>query len=347
MNRSDSKAAKEPLSLEQYVSGTRAGDRAVLARAITLVESQRPDDRHLAQSVLGEILPATGGAIRIGISGVPGVGKSTFIDSFGRLLTGKGHSVAVLAVDPSSSVSGGSILGDKSRMPQLATDPAAFIRPSPNALTPGGVGRRTRESLLLCEAAGFDIVIVETVGVGQSETLVAEMVDFFMVLLLAGAGDELQGIKKGILELADLLAVNKADGENHQRALTAQQEYRAALRYLPSRSSPWQAPVLVVSGLTGDGLEEVWRQVQEHRSMLASSGQLETRRREQNRQWMWSLIEERLKERFLTDSRIRQRLPELEGRVLAGSLTPTMAAEELLRLATAPGEPIDSDRSSR
>jgi LAO/AO transport system kinase len=347
MSESASRPRKNPFTVEQYVTGVRDGDRTILARAITLFESLLPADRHLAQEVLTKILPATGQAVRVGISGVPGVGKSTFIESLGMMLTRQGHQVAVLAVDPSSAVSGGSILGDKSRMPHLAASPAAFIRPSPNALTTGGVGRRTRETMLLCEAAGFDVVIIETVGVGQSETMVAEMVDFFMVLLLAGGGDELQGIKKGILELADLLAVNKADGENHQRALIAQQEYRAALRYLPSRSSPWQAPVLLVSGLTGDGLEEVWRQVQEHRSMLASSGQLETRRREQNRQWMWSLIEERLKERFLTDSRIRQRLPELEGRVLAGSITPTMAAEELLRLATAPGEPIDSDRSSR
>jgi LAO/AO transport system kinase len=318
-----------------------------LARAITLFESQRPADRRLAQEVLTAILPTTGQAIRIGISGVPGVGKSTFIESLGIMLTGKGLEVAVLAVDPSSAVSGGSILGDKSRMPRLAASPAAFIRPSANALTPGGVGRRTRETMLLCEAAGFDVVIVETVGVGQSETMVAEMVDFFMVLLLAGAGDELQGIKKGILELADLLAVNKADGENRQRALTAQQEYEAALRYLPSRSSTWQAPVLTASGRNGDGLEEIWQQVEEHRSVLSSTGQFEARRREQNRQWMWSLIEERLKERFLTDRRVQQRLPELESSVQAGTLTPTMAAEELLQLAAEPSAPIDSDRSSR
>lgn len=346
MSRPAGPLGKDSLTADQYVHGVRIADRAVLARAITLFESQRSADRRLAQEVLTAILPTTGQAIRIGISGVPGVGKSTFIESLGIMLTGKGLEVAVLAVDPSSAVSGGSILGDKSRMPRLAASPAAFIRPSANALTPGGVGRRTRETMLLCEAAGFDVVIVETVGVGQSETMVAEMVDFFMVLLLAGAGDELQGIKKGILELADLLAVNKADGENRQRALTAQQEYEGALRYVPSRSSIWQAPVLTASGLTGDGLEEIWQHVEEHRSVLSSTGQFEARRREQNRQWMWSLIEERLKERFLTDRRVQQRLPELESSVQAGSLTPTMAAEELLQLTAEPSPPIDSDRSS-
>jgi len=339
MSGSESRPAKTLLTLDQYVAGVLGADRAVLARAITLVESRRPVDRRLAQDVLTEILPATGQATRVGISGVPGVGKSTFIEALGVMLTRRGHKVAVLAVDPSSSISGGSILGDKSRMPLLAADPGAFIRPSPNALTPGGVGRRTRETMLLCEAAGFDVVIVETVGVGQSETLVAEMVDFFMVLLLAGAGDELQGIKKGILELADLLAVNKADEDNRQRALTAQQEYTAAMRYLPSRSSSWQAPVVAVSGKTGDGLEGVWQQVEAHRVALSATGELEARRREQNRQWMWSLIEERLKERFQEDPHVQERLPDLERSVLAGALTPTVAAEKLLRLAAGKSDP--------
>jgi len=332
----DGEPRGRPLNLADYVTGIRDRDHAVLARAITLVESQRPEDRHLAQNVLMEILPATGLATRVGISGIPGVGKSTFIDSLGTLLTDAGNQVAVLAVDPSSSVSGGSILGDKSRMPRLAANPAAFIRPSPNALTAGGVGRRTRESMLLCEAAGFDVVMVETVGVGQSETLVAEMVDCFIVLLLAGAGDELQGIKKGILELADILAVNKADGNNRLRAAAARQEYEVAMHYLPPRSSNWQVPVLAVSGLTGDGLEDLWRQIERHREVLGASSELETRRRGQNRQWMWSLIEERLKESFLTDPRVQQRLPELEQSVLRGALTPTRAAEELLQLVAQP-----------
>lgn len=334
MSEADGQATRRSADVDEYVEGIRAADPAVLARAITLVESQRSDDRRLAQKVLEAILPTTGKATRVGISGVPGVGKSTFIEALGMKLTSQGHRVAVLAVDPTSSVSGGSILGDKSRMPQLAASQCAFIRPSPSALTPGGVGRRTRETMLLCEAAGFDVVIVETVGVGQSETLVAEMVDFFMVLLLSGAGDELQGIKKGILELADLLAVNKADGDNRQAAQMAQREYEAAMRYLPSRSTSWQPPVLAVSGLTGQGLEELWGCVEDHRTLMSASGELEDRRREQNRAWMWSLIEERLEETFLSDRRVQSSLPELEKRVLEGSLTPTGAAESLLEIFT-------------
>jgi LAO/AO transport system kinase len=328
---------RRPSSSEiDLVHGIQSGDRAVLARAITLVESQREDDRILAQQILNSLLPLTGRAIRVGITGVPGVGKSTFIDSLGTRLTAEGHRVAVLAVDPTSSVSGGSILGDKSRMPRLAANPKAFIRPSPNALTAGGVGRRTRESMLICEAAGFDVVLVETVGVGQSETMVAEMVDFFMVLVLAGAGDELQGIKKGILELADLIAVNKADGPNWSQALAAQQEYGAAMRYLPSRASKWQAPVLSVSGLHETGLEDLWGEVLRHREIFEANGELELRRREQSKNWMWTLIDERLKEDFLASSRVQERLSELERRVVAGSVTPTQAAEELLGLFTSP-----------
>jgi LAO/AO transport system kinase len=298
-----------------------------------VIESRRVEDRRLAQEILSEILPRTGEALRVGISGVPGVGKSTFIESLGLRLLERGHRVAVLAVDPSSSVSGGSILGDKSRMPRLAASPGAFIRPSPNALTPGGVGRRTRESLLLCEAAGFDVVLVETVGVGQSETLVAEMVDFFLVLLLAGAGDELQGIKKGILELADLVAVNKADGGQRQEALDAVAEYRAALRYLPSRSTAWQPPVLAVSGLTGEGLDEIWKRVLAHDEQMADSSEKTRRRREQNRSWMWSLIDERLHERFRGHPAVQQRLAELEQGVLDGAVSASAAAEELVRLS--------------
>ena len=329
MSRSDPSRGRRALTADEYVAGVLDGDRATLARAITLLESENPDDRQLAQKVLQEILPHTGSAYRVGISGVPGVGKSTFIDSPGMQLTGNGHRVAVLAVDPSSSISGGSILGDKSRMPRLAASSDAYIRPSPNALSPGGVGRRTREAMLLCEAAGFDVVLVETVGVGQSE-IVAEMVDFFLVLLLAGAGDELQGIKKGILELADLLAVNKADGENRDRALAAQKDYENALQYLPARSSVWQPPVAVVSGLTGEGLDLLWQQVMDHREALAGAGELESRRREQHLRWMWSLIDERLKERFLASTRVEARLIDLEAAVLNGEMTPVQAAEEIL-----------------
>lgn len=315
---------------DDYVAGVVEGDRAALARAITLLESERTDDREVAQTVVQQILPRTGSAYRVGVSGVPGVGKSTFIESLGLHLIEKGHRVAVLAVDPSSSISGGSILGDKSRMPRLAASSDAFVRPSPNALSSGGVGRRTREAMLLCEAAGFDVVLIETVGVGQSEILVAEMVDFFLVLLLPGAGDELQGIKKGILELADLLAVNKADGDNRVRALAAQKEYESALQYLPTRSTVWQPKVEVVSGLTGEGLDLLWQQITEHRAALIGAGELESRRQEQNLRWMWSLIDERLKERFLANPEVARSLPDLEVAVLEGRLTPVGAAEELL-----------------
>lgn len=334
MSDLEGRPAGIPSSVGEYVQGVRTGDRGILARAITLVESERPEDRRLAQKVLTAVLPTTGSAQRVGISGVPGVGKSTLIDSLGTLLTSDGRRVAVLAVDPTSSISGGSILGDKSRMPRLAADPRAFVRPSPNALTPGGVGRRTRETMLLCEAAGFDVVLVETVGVGQSEILVADMVDSFVVLLLAGAGDELQGIKKGIVELADVLAVNKTDGENEPRARVARGEFEMATRYLPSRSSHWQTPVLAVSGLTGEGLAELWRQVETHREVLTSTSELAARRQEQSRKWMWSLIEERLRDNFRHDPRIASRLPELEQQVLAGARTPTGAAEELLRIVS-------------
>ncbi len=332
MNESPANRKRAPMRVEDIVEGVRRGDRGVLARAITLLESARSADRALALEVLQEVLPDTGTAYRVGISGVPGVGKSTFIESLGMLLTEAGHRVAVLAVDPSSSISGGSILGDKSRMPRLASSPAAFIRPSPNALSPGGVGRRTRESMLLCEAAGFDIVLIETVGVGQSEIMVADIVDFFLVLLLPGAGDELQGIKKGILELADLVAVNKADGQYLERALQAQKEYESALRYLPTRSQVWKPPVIVTSGLTGEGLDQLWQFVQEHRESLAAAGELASRRREQNLRWMWSLLDERLKERFVTDKRVAARLERLESAVLDGEMAPSQAAEELLDL---------------
>ena len=333
MSSNSASASRDSLTVEQLADGVRGGDRAVLARTITLIESEHREDAAKAQAILARLMPFTGSSIRVGISGVPGVGKSTFIDALGtRLIREHGHRVAVLAVDPSSVVSGGSILGDKSRMPNLANEPQAFIRPSPNALTPGGVGRRTRETLLVCEAAGYDVVLVETVGVGQSEVLVAEMVDFFMVLLLAGAGDELQGIKKGIVELADLLAINKADGENQERAARAQSEYEAALRYLPARSTDWRPPVLAVSGLTGEGLERLWEQVLEHRRILSESGELEGRRREQGRQWMWSLIRERLDQGFRNHPEVARHLLTLEGQVLAGRVSARQAADELLEI---------------
>jgi LAO/AO transport system kinase len=278
------------MTLEQ---GVREGNRTQLARAITLVESTKPDDREKAQELLQKLMPETGRAVRIGISGVPGVGKSTFIEAFGSMLCDKGHRVAVLAVDPSSARTGGSILGDKSRMAELAQNTNAYIRPSPNARTLGGVGRRTRESMLLCEAAGFDVVLVETVGVGQSETMVAEMVDFFLVLMLPGAGDELQGIKRGILELADAIVVNKADGDLLPKAREAQREYASALMYLSRRHEGWDPPALLASAKERTGLDELWEKIAEHQSAV----DVDSIRRDQLVAWMWGQVREELEAR--------------------------------------------------
>jgi len=314
------------------VDGVRAGDCSILARAITLVESRRPADLPVAQEVLQRLLPATGGAYRVGVTGSPGVGKSTLIEALGVRLADGGRRVAVLAVDPSSSVTGGSILGDKTRMARLAQHEGAFIRPSPSGLTLGGVARRTRETMLLCEAAGFDVVLVETVGVGQSETVVAGMVDFFLVLMQPGGGDELQGIKKGILELADAIAVNKADGSLLPRAREAQRDYAAALRYLPTRSRGWTPQCVLVSGMAGTGLDELWDLVADHRKTLEASGALDTLRRGQLRSWMKSLVEEQLLRRFFESAVVRARLPALEAAVVDGEMTATQAAEALLAL---------------
>jgi LAO/AO transport system kinase len=317
------------LSLDEYERGVRACDRAVLARAITLVESRSDSDAALAQALLTRLLPSTGGARRFGVTGIPGVGKSTFVDEFGMRLLGRGKKVAVLAIDPSSTVSGGSILGDKTRMSRLSLEPNAFIRPSPSGATPGGVARRTRETMLLCEAAGFDFVLVETVGVGQGETAVADMVDFFLVLALPGSGDELQGIKKGVLELADAIAVNKCDGDALARARTALADLRAALRYLPRRRPSWPTRALMISGLTGDGLDELWELIEEHRKTLAESGELATLRAEQQRSWMWSLVTERLERSFRTNPGVMHILEAVEADVLAGRKTPPNATDEL------------------
>jgi len=305
------------------------GDRAALARAITLMESRRPDHREAARALLQQLMPRTGHAVRIGITGVPGVGKSTAIDTLGSMLTEKGHRVAVLAVDPSSTRTGGAILGDKTRMARLAADPNAFIRPSPSSGTLGGVAAKTRETMLLCEAAGFDVILVETVGVGQSEYAVASMVDFFLVLMLAGAGDELQGIKKGILELADALAINKADGDNVDRAKRAAAEYRSALR-LFRHTAEWEPLVVTVSALEERGMDEVWRIVEEHRAGLGASGVLARKRQEQQRTWLWSMIEDGLRAQFLARDDVKRLLPEMEKAVAGGQLTPTQAARRLL-----------------
>jgi LAO/AO transport system kinase len=322
---------------DRYVRGVLDGSRADIARAITLVESTRPDHRELAQQVLTELLPDTGKAVRIGITGVPGVGKSTFIDAFGSMLTGHGHRVAVLAVDPSSSRTGGSILGDKTRMTRLSVDPAAFIRPSPSSGTLGGVARATRESMVIMEAAGYDVILVETVGVGQSEISVAGMVDTFLLLALARTGDSLQGIKKGVLELADVIAVNKADGPHEKDARAAARELASALRLLQEPSAAWKTPVLTCSAQQGTGLDEVWDRVQKHRAVLESTGELERLRRDQQVHWTWNLVHDRLLARLHDDPAVRALAPGLEQRVRDGSVTATSAAEQILDAFRASG----------
>ncbi len=322
--------ATSRLGLEEYAAGIAGGDRAVLARAITLVESSRREDRELARQLLRRLAAPAAESHRIGISGVPGVGKSTFIEAFGSQLTAHGHRVAVLAVDPSSALSGGSILGDKTRMQQLARDPNAFVRPSPAAGALGGVARHTREAITLCEAAGFDVVLVETVGVGQSETMVADMVDFFLVLMLAGGGDELQGIKRGILEVADMVAVNKADGDNLTAAKLARATYEDALRLMQPRSEHWRVPVVVCSALTGDGLDEMWGHIARHREALSASGEWSARRAEQRVRWLWRAIEDGLLAEFRRDPAVRAGLDAAEQQVRSGAATPDEVAAQLL-----------------
>ncbi|MEO1269784.1 MAG: methylmalonyl Co-A mutase-associated GTPase MeaB [Myxococcota bacterium] len=321
---------RRQLSVQDHVHGVLEHDRAVLARTITLIESNHPDHRHKAQQVLVELLPHTGHAHRVGITGVPGVGKSTLIERLGLHLLEQGHRLAVLAIDPTSALRGGSILGDKTRMSRLSMDHRAFIRPSPTQGSLGGVHRKTRETMLVCEAAGFDVVMVETVGVGQSEIKVADMVDTYVVLMLAGAGDELQGIKKGILEVADLIAVNKADGDNMTAARRARRDYTNALRFIHARSPHWSPPVLTCSGLNGHNLDRLWDTVQQHRTTLEQSGEFEARRRQQRLQWMWALVEHELMMRFKQHPHVQRQLSELQHGVLNDHITPTLAAERLL-----------------
>jgi LAO/AO transport system kinase len=317
-------------SVALHRDGVRAGDRRLIAKTITLLESRRPDRAALGQAVLEELVPYTGAAVRVGITGTPGVGKSSFIEALGLSLIESGQRVAVLAVDPSSPRSGGSILGDKTRMERLSQDPRAFIRPSPSGGTLGGVAHRTRETLLVCEAAGFDVVIVETVGVGQSEAAVASMVDFFAVLLQPGAGDELQGMKKGVLELADALVVNKADGDLLAAARRARVEYQHALDLLRPASPSWRPPVLLASSRTGEGIPEVWTSVIAHRQAVDASGELAARRREQARAWMWSLVGEGLERAFRDDPVVARAIPRLEAEVEERKATPAAAARALL-----------------
>jgi LAO/AO transport system kinase len=318
--------------ISSLISAIRAGDRATLARAITLIESKRADHRAQAHKLVQELLPHTGTAVRLGLTGSPGAGKSTLIDALGSMLTAKGHKIAVLAVDPSSSRSGGSILGDKTRMARLAVDPNAFIRPSPSSGTLGGVAAKTRETMLLCEAAGFDVIVVETVGVGQSETAVADMTDFFLLLMVAGAGDELQGLKKGVVELADMIAVNKADDENVARARAAAAEFRSALNILAPRSPTWQPPVITCSAMTGDGIPDLWAQVLAHRYKTTATGEFAVRRREQQVKWLWSLLEERMMAKLRSDPAVRTKLRQAEAAVAAGKLAPTLAVEEIAEM---------------
>ncbi|MBS1106138.1 MAG: argK [Deltaproteobacteria bacterium] len=317
-------------SIRAYISGVRAGERRTIAKTITLLESRRADHAALGQAVLEELVPHTGRAVRLGVTGTPGVGKSTFIEALGLRLIASGKRVAVLAIDPSSPRSGGSILGDKTRMERLAQDPSAFIRPSPSGGSLGGVAHRTRETMLVLEAAGFDVVIVETVGVGQSEVAVASMVDFFGVLLQPGAGDELQGMKKGVLELADALVVNKADGEQREAARRARASYRHALSLLRPASPNWRPPVLLASALSGDGIGEFWEQVLEHRARLEAAGELEQRRSQQAKAWLWSLVGEALQQSFRTHPAVARAIPRLEAEVAARKTTPGAAARALL-----------------
>ncbi len=323
-------APRRVYTVDDIAEGVRVGNRALIGRAITMVESRNPEHQRVAQEVLLRLLPHAGGAQRVGITGVPGVGKSTFIEALGLKLVEAGHRVAVLAVDPTSSRSGGSILADKTRMERLSIHPSAFIRPSPSSGTLGGVTRKTRETMTVCEAAGYDVVLVETVGVGQSETMVSEMVDFFLVLMLAGAGDEFQGIKKGVLELADMVVVNKADGDNVLRAQGAASEYRNALHIMKPASPNWHPPVATCSAATRAGLDGVWHEVERHREILTGTGELAEKRRRQRQHWMWSMLEDRLMTALRTHPQVRELLPTVEAEVRDGVLTPTLATQRLL-----------------
>lgn len=315
-----------------YIQGVLDNNRLMLARTITLVESILSAHQEIAKGVINELLPYTGKAVRLGITGVPGAGKSTFIESFGTMLTTLGLRVAVLAIDPSSTRSGGSILGDKTRMEKLAVNDMAFIRPSPSSGSLGGVARKTRETMLVCEAAGFDVIIVETVGVGQSETTVASMVDFFLVLQISGAGDELQGIKKGVLEVADAIVVNKADGDNITRAKLAKRQYETALHLVTPSSPNWIVPVMTCSALEKKGLKEVWDTIKNHKNIMTNTGELDKKRQDQAMSWMWFLVNEGLERWFYRHPEIQKLLPVIKQRVEVGTMAPTRAADELVAI---------------
>jgi LAO/AO transport system kinase len=318
------------LSVDEHVDGILEGDRVVLGKTITLIESRKPEHNRKALEVMRRLASFTGKAIRIGITGVPGVGKSTFVEALGSWLCEQGHKVAVLAIDPSSSISSGSIMGDKTRMERLSVMPNAFIRPSPSAGSLGGVARKTREAMLVCEAAGFDVVLIETVGVGQSETMVHSMVDCFLLLMLAGAGDQLQGIKRGIMELADVVAINKADGDNAQAAQVARAEYEMALHLMKYPAPGWQPPVLTCSALTGSGIGVVWNSIDKFRVVMNASGWLERKRREQALAWMHDAIRDSLQDHFFSHAQVAGLRDELQREVAEGSTPPLLAAQRLL-----------------
>lgn len=322
---------RKKMSVEEYVEGVKKGDRMILAKAITLIESNAPRDFDKAQRVLQALLPRTGHSLRIGITGVPGAGKSTFIEAFGQLLCRQGYKVAVLAVDPTSSITGGSILGDKTRMQKLSREPNCFIRPSPSGGTLGGVARKSRETMMLCEAAGCDVILVETVGVGQSETTVRSMVDFFMLVVLTGAGDDLQGIKKGIMELADAIVVNKADGDNLERAKVTQGEYERMVEFIRPATEGWKTHAYRCSALQKTGLLELWAVMREFEKVTKKSGAFENRRQRQIIAWVKTMIDEHLHNLFYEDPVIKGRLPEVRAAVLAGVVSPSQAVAELIK----------------
>ena len=318
--------------MEQYVDGVLRGDRVILARAITVIESELPSDAELAAQILDRLLPYSGNSRRVGITGVPGAGKSTFIDAIGMFLIREyGENLAVLSIDPSSQISGGSILGDKTRMERLSAEELAFIRPSPSRGHLGGVARRTRETMLLCEAAGYRNILVETVGVGQSETVVRSMTDFFLLLMLAGAGDELQGIKRGIIEMLDGMAITKADGDNKTKAGRARAEYAQALHLFPASADGWMPPVLTCSSITGEGLSEIWQMILDHRQLVENNGFLADRRSRQALEWMNELLLIGIEDSFRNDPKVAERLPVLREEVRRGSITPFAASRDLLR----------------
>ncbi len=332
MMRMWNRMVKKPHSVQEYVEGVRNGNRTILAQTITLVESHATKHQDTAQAVLNELLPYTGNSIRLGITGVPGAGKSTFIEAIGTFFCNLGHRVAVLAVDPTSTITGGSILGDKTRMEALSKNERAFVRPSPSGKTLGGVARKTRETILLCEAAGFDVILIETIGVGQSEVAVRGMVDFFLLLVLTGAGDELQGMKKGVMELTDALVIHKADGVNKQNAELTKNEYNQILHFIAEATPGWRTMAYTVSSLTGEGISEMVDVIRKFVENGKKSGQFEIRRKQQLKEWVFSMIRDQLEINFFSNLKVKQELPTIEQKVVQGKLSPSSAAYELLRL---------------